>query len=598
MGSVYLARHPDQQQLVALKIVRPEVDDPEIGDRFRREREILAALDHPNIARYLDGGTTESGSPYLVMEYVEGEALDQYCDSRELDLAARLRLFESLCAAVHYLHMHGVVHRDLKPSNILVTADGVVKLLDFGIAKLLKPAAGVRAQMTRSGLRLMTPEYASPEQVRGDAITPLSDVYALGVVLYELLTGHRPYRLQSRIFHEIVRAICEEPPTRPSTAVGQTVRQGDIDVTPDQVSRKRRTSPEQLERELAGDLDAILLRAMAKDPRQRYWSADQFCEDIRAHRNKEPVLAEGRQEWIDRATGLLQRNLAWLLAAVTLLLLWWTGSITIHRSAWLIAATAVLFLTVWKVCTHPVLGRRLAASAWLRPFSLAPLFVSYLAAKSILSASIGWMAADRDTQGISDPSAREVAFQSFARLLDNFDGVVAVLLIGVVLLNLNRRRWAGETLLRIPLQSGCLGLFLMGFGLMLFLEVPYLIIRMLQGKAMLHQVPGSALRTLFGAVVFYWAWKLLGMLEVRRRGLVCQGAYRRWVDIKDYHWAPSKWDADYRVLHLEIAGRLPITPPVRIEMWKGEADAVDAILQTMLRPWPAPGNADDAQASA
>lgn len=594
MGSVYLARHPDQQQLVALKIVRPEVDDLEIGERFRREREILAALDHPNIARYLDGGTTESGSPYLVMEYVEGEALDQYCDTRELDLAARLRLFESLCAAVHYLHMHGVVHRDLKPSNILVTADGVVKLLDFGIAKLMKPAAGVRAQMTRSGLRLMTPEYASPEQVRGDAITPLSDVYALGVVLYELLTGHRPYRLQSRIFHEIVRAICEEPPTRPSTAVGQTVRQGDIDVTPDQVSRKRRTSPEQLVRELAGDLDAILLRAMAKDPRQRYWSADQFSEDIRSHLNKEPVLAEGRADWIDRAADILQRNVAWLLAAATLLILWWTGSITIHRNAVLIAAAAVLVLVVWKVCTHPLLGRRLAASAWLRPFSLVPLFFSYLTAKTLVSVSLGWMAAERDSQGIAIASAREAAFRRVQQLFDSFDVVVALLLVGIVLLNLNRRRWAGETLLRIRLQRGCLSLLLMGFGLLLFLEVPYLIICMLQGKAMLHQVPGSALRTLFGAVVFYWAWKLLGTLEVRRRGLVCHGAYRRWVDIKNYRWVPSNWDADYRVLHLEIAGRLPITPPVRIEMWKGEADAVDAILQTMLRPWPAPGDPDQA----
>jgi serine/threonine protein kinase len=206
MGTVYLARRDDGlfQQQVAIKVVTPESAGGEIVQRFEQEREILASLEHPNIARIYDGGSTEEGWPYFVMEYVEGKPIDQWCEDRKLNVSERVRLFRGVCAAVHYAHQHRVIHRDLKPSNILVTADGTVKLLDFGIAKLVRVEADQRtALVTRTGIRLMTPEYASPEQVRAEETTPLTDLYSLGVILYELVTGRRPYRLKSRIFHEV-----------------------------------------------------------------------------------------------------------------------------------------------------------------------------------------------------------------------------------------------------------------------------------------------------------------------------------------------------------------------------------------------------------
>jgi eukaryotic-like serine/threonine-protein kinase len=291
MGTVYLAVRADHafRKQVALKIVRPEAGSEEVLRRFQREREMLATLDHPNIARLLDGGSTEDGLPYFVMEYVNGEPIDTYCDRHKLQVADRLELFRAVCGAVEYAHRNGIAHRDLKPGNILVTSEGTAKLLDFGIAKVLRAVGDETVYITRTGLHLMTPEYASPEQVRGEAITTLSDVYSLGVILYELLTGHRPYRMRSRLFHEIVRVICEEPPTRPSTAVGLTekrpgVRDAEpVTVTPEMVSRARDASPAELRRQLSGDLDNVLLKSLSKEPLARYRSAGQMSEDIRHH---------------------------------------------------------------------------------------------------------------------------------------------------------------------------------------------------------------------------------------------------------------------------------------------------------------------------
>src|SRR2546423_6881974 len=186
---------------------------------FRNERQILASFDHPNIARLFDGGTTENGLPYFVMEYVEGIPIDQYCGNQHLSMQQRLKLFLEVCAAVTNAHQHTVIHRDIKPSNILVTSDGVPKLLDFGIAKVLQTGGGSEVLMTATGVRPMTPEYASPEQVRGEPVTTASDVYSLGVVLYELLTGRSPYRFKSRSPNDITRAITEQIPERPSTAL-------------------------------------------------------------------------------------------------------------------------------------------------------------------------------------------------------------------------------------------------------------------------------------------------------------------------------------------------------------------------------------------
>ncbi len=305
MGAVYLAVRADDQyqKRVALKLVKRGMDTQDILRRFRHERQILASLNHPYIAQLLDGGTTEDGLPYFVMEYVEGKLITHYCDTQALPIAERLKLFRQVCSAVHYAHQNLVVHRDLKPSNILITPAvdgkaGTPKLLDFGIAKLLNPELSAQTiDPTATALRLMTPEYASPEQVRGETITTVSDVYSLGVVLYELLSGHRPYRLKSRLPHEILRIVCEEEPEKPSTVINrvETTTGADgapqVSLTPEIVSQTREGQPEKLRRRLQGDLDNIVLMAMRKEPQRRYTSVNQLSEDIRRHLEGRPVNA-------------------------------------------------------------------------------------------------------------------------------------------------------------------------------------------------------------------------------------------------------------------------------------------------------------------
>jgi len=217
MGEVYRAVRADGQyeKEVAVKLVRGGFDTAAVLERFRHERQILASLDHPNIARLYDGGTTEDGLPYLVMELIEGTPIDEYCEAHGLSTNERLKLFTQVCAAVQYAHQRLVIHRDIKPSNILVTEDGVPKLLDFGIAKILDSSAGAETTLVRA----MTPEYASPEQVRGEPITTATDVYSLGVVLYRLLTGKSPYPETTRTPLELARVICEVEPARPSSAL-------------------------------------------------------------------------------------------------------------------------------------------------------------------------------------------------------------------------------------------------------------------------------------------------------------------------------------------------------------------------------------------
>jgi len=300
MGVVYLADRDDRQyeKQVAIKLVKRGMDTDDILQRFRHERQTLARLNHPNIARLLDGGVTEDGLPYFVMEFIEGLPLDVYCDRHKLNTIARLRLFRAVCAAVHYAHQNLIVHRDLKPSNILVTAEGTPKLLDFGIAKLLHqdPLSHSFAQ-TMAGARIMTPEYASPEQVRRELITTASDVYALGVLLYKLLSGHRPYRFTNFSPQEIERVICEQQPQRPSTAISRTAQAAEDDgklmetLSPETISATREGSPEKLRRRLAGDLDNIVLRALHKEPKRRYASVEQFSEDILRHLEGLPVIA-------------------------------------------------------------------------------------------------------------------------------------------------------------------------------------------------------------------------------------------------------------------------------------------------------------------
>lgn len=268
MGSVFLAERDDGQyrQQVAVKLACHEIEDPSLACRFHTERQVLAKLQHPNIARLLDGGTAPDGWPYLVMEYVQGEPIDSYSRAHRLPLAAMLRLFCKVCAAVQYSHQHFIVHRDLKPANILVTDDGEPKLLDFGIAKLLAPAPDSEGPATVAAP--MTLEYAAPEQLNGGPITAATDVYALGVLLYELLSGQRPYDFTDANFTDVVRAICETEAPPPS-----------------------RVAPPALRARLLGDVDNIVLRALRKFPQLRYPSVAQLADDVERYLTKRPVNA-------------------------------------------------------------------------------------------------------------------------------------------------------------------------------------------------------------------------------------------------------------------------------------------------------------------
>jgi serine/threonine protein kinase/Tol biopolymer transport system component len=296
MGEVYRAVRADDQyqKQVAIKLVRAGADSGLVIGRFKNERQILASLDHPNIARLLDGGATEESVPYFVMELVEGQPIDKYCDGRRLGIRARLELFQQVLSALKYSHQHQIIHRDIKPANILVTAEGVPKLLDFGIAKMLDSGALSGAvRQTQTMFRAFTPDYASPEQIKAEAITTASDVYSLGVLLYELLTGHWPYRLKTRTPAEIERAICEDEPLKPSDVVTEVTASEDAatSIAPEATSQARDTNPRQLRDSLAGDLDAIVMMALRKEPQRRYTSVDAFSDDIRKHLGGLPITA-------------------------------------------------------------------------------------------------------------------------------------------------------------------------------------------------------------------------------------------------------------------------------------------------------------------
>jgi eukaryotic-like serine/threonine-protein kinase len=299
MAAVFQAVRADDeyQKEVAVKLVLPGLDSQDVLSRFRNERQTLAGLEHPNIVRLLDGGSAPEGLPFLVMEYVEGSPIDEYCDRHKLSVDERLRLFGEVCDAVQFAHEKLVIHRDLKPTNILVMADGTPKLLDFGIAKVLNPERSTYGWLaTQTGLRCMTPAYASPEQTRGKSVSPQTDVYSLGVVLYELLTGHRPYRLTQHSPAEIERAICEQEPEAPSTAIsrvesGTTSDGKPITRTPELVSLTREGQPDKLRRRLRGDLDNIVLKALQKETQQRYGSVVEFSQDIARHLQHEPIKA-------------------------------------------------------------------------------------------------------------------------------------------------------------------------------------------------------------------------------------------------------------------------------------------------------------------
>ena len=300
MGAVFMARRADRafERRVAIKMIRQGLDSADVIRKFQHERQILASLDHPYIARLYDGGTTDDGVPYLVMELVDGFPIDAYCEQRRLSVTGRLALFRQVCEAVHYAHQRLVIHRDLKPSNILVQEDGVPKLLDFGIAKLLDGPPGAEPTLFTA----MTPAYASPEQIRGDTITTAADVYSLGVILFRLLTGRSPYPGDPRSTFELARAVCDREPQRPSDAVTGDAREAS-----------------QLRRRLAGDLDNIVLKALRKEPQQRYVSVEELSADVRRHLERLPITASPASFGY-RAGKFITRHKIGVTAAAVLLL--------------------------------------------------------------------------------------------------------------------------------------------------------------------------------------------------------------------------------------------------------------------------------------
>jgi serine/threonine protein kinase/tetratricopeptide (TPR) repeat protein len=341
MSTVYRAERDDAQyrQTVAIKVLHHATLHPRLRSRLHSERHILATLAHPSIARLIDSGELEDGTPYLVMELVDGENIDVYCDSRTLFIRERLELFVQVCAAVQFAHRNLVVHRDIKSANILVTGEGIPKLLDFGIAKLLAPESlSHTVPVTRLQERILTPENAAPEQVLGRPITTATDIYALGVLLYQLLTGRSPYRLLSYSQLQLERAICMDDPVRPSQMVISKLV-GETDLDRSRISDRRGLSPQRLRARLSGDLDAIVSMAMRKEPDRRYPSAQAFAEDVGRHLLGQPVMAR-QGDWRYNTAKFMRRHVLAVmsvaaifvgLAAVAGVTLWQNHRIELAR---------------------------------------------------------------------------------------------------------------------------------------------------------------------------------------------------------------------------------------------------------------------------
>jgi serine/threonine-protein kinase len=356
MGSVYLAERADDQyrKEVALKVLPFwGVSDSRRMHRFVEERQILASLDHPHIARLLDGGVTSDGLPWFAMEYVGGVPIDDHCNARELSVEARLALFCHVCSAVQYAHRNLVVHRDLKPTNILVSADGRVALLDFGIAKLLADGDGTQAPLTATGDRLLTPLFASPEQLRGEPVSTATDVYSLGVLLHVLLTGGYPYRLTSNEGYVVARAVLEQEPERPSSAVKKGGNTGE---SAHRLALVRRTTLPALSKRLHGDLDAIVTKALEKDPSRRYATVEQLEADVRRHLSGLPIIARPASRlYLARKFVGRHRSAVGVAVVVTALVLTFTAITVVQRSR--------LRVQAQRIALNPILAGLLRGAA-------------------------------------------------------------------------------------------------------------------------------------------------------------------------------------------------------------------------------------------
>ena len=330
MGEVYLAEDRELNRKVAIKLTRSHLKSRDLLRRFQNERRILANLQHPNIAQLCEAGATPDGQPFFVMEYIEGLTIDKFVADHQLTIPERLRLFRTVCSAVSYAHQNLVVHRDIKPGNILVRENGEPKLLDFGIARLLEEDNTENVDATVTMFRALTPQYASPEQIRGAPVTTASDVYSLGVVLYEILTGRRPYRVTQQTADEIARAVCDQEPAKPSSlrADAEIWGYGDTEKKHTYASPRRGVSPSALR----GDLDNIVLKALRKEPERRYSSVEQFSEDIRRHLDGLPVTATA-DTLAYRTTKFIKRHKFGMAAATVIIMILTAGIITTSVAA-------------------------------------------------------------------------------------------------------------------------------------------------------------------------------------------------------------------------------------------------------------------------
>jgi serine/threonine protein kinase len=571
MGSVYLAVRTDgvYSKPVAVKLLRAGTGGADRIERFRQERKVLASIDHPNVAQLLDGGETADGLPYYVMDYIAGEPIDVYCDQRRLTIQERLRLFQSVCAAVEHAHGRGIVHRDLKPGNILVNREGQVKLVDFGIAKLLGSDSDRGAALTRTGMLLMTPEYASPEQVRGETVGAATDIYSLGVVLFELLTGHSPYRLGSRLVHEIVRVVCEEKPVRPSSAIAGTGEQstgaGQIRaILPADVSHARQSTPQDLSRSLQGDLDNIILKALRKGPAERYGSVREFAEDIQRYLEGKPVTAR-RPGWPELAGRLLNRYKWAAAGAVAAVLAIATGALRI--SPWAAVAigcfAAMLVVLRWRL--QSIYGQQYAARH---------LFLHTMAAVFNLGVLI-----------------LVLALVYIGSTVPTYLFVALGLRPGYLLARWPwRDRWAGPLLLNPSATSQWKP---RTAYLLLLLFIASLIFQILLAPSMCTPpsswYPASCYR-MASAFLFFqaafggWTAWLVQRVEIRARGPVYWGILIEWHKISSYAWEVA--GQDRFVLRLRRPNRKYRSLLMGIPVAGWAKAELSAVLDRQLARWP------------
>ena len=549
--------------------LRADSATADLIQRFHRERELIAQLDHPNIARLLDAGETQDGLPYFVMEYVEGLPIIQYADDALLPLRDRMELFRQVCDAVEYAHQRKIVHRDLKPGNVLVTSDGQVKLLDFGIARSLEQDTGMPG-LTVSGMCMMTPEYASPEQVRGEVAGFASDVYSLGVILFELLTAHRPYHLRNRIFHEVVRVICEEPPTRPSSVITQPIEtmtgEGKATTLPAEiVGRLRQTSLDHLRNQLSGDVDNILLKALEKQPHDRYSSVLRFRADIDRHMCGEPVWVR-RNSRLYQMGRLLSRYRIALVIVAVLVAAVASGTVNASWSALWWVAGGVALIGVWHAATDLETGRRIAESRISR-VGFVILFT---------------------VNGLLGP-------RTWGAIFLGMNVMLALTSLWLLTAWLFRNRWAGPLILSIGVSLEIRRIVLV-LNLGLILEQFF--------NTILPKLRSHQSAEFSDLAYLFWMIALLALLwlstrqEIRHDGFIKLGRLIRWSRIAFWVWEVD--DEDRGPISLSLSGppRKPtlalhlhhavkFLPNVRFRIPEEQKEQVEEILVRQLGPWPA-----------